>query len=257
MLNLQEKLELILSDDGMGIISEAADSVHAQNRWLEDMDENVSELQNCMDNIIQNLEDYGFLDNDFENDFESIQAVQIMNYCESKIENCNTQLCDEAKSLSSNLFDCVVSRPEIFVGRLVENLTKLTGQTWILDDQNDYYEGRHDFVISCVEDKNKTFFVRDSEAWFAGSPKRLAVKDTYLTVPVQDTNYLDAYCDFAEILTLGLFNFDRELIKNNLSKPNPLYEQIPELEEAVNKSMFSEGPLEELKQIEEELCLQF
>ncbi len=253
MLNLQEKLELILSNDDMGIITEAADSIHEQNKWLEDMDESVGELQSCMDNILQNLEDYGFTDNDFENDFESIQAYQILSYCESKINDCNNELCDEAKSVSSHLFDCVISNPAVFVGNLVENLTKLTGKTWILDNQDDYYEYQHDYVISCSEDKNKKFFVRDGESWFAGAKKRDSVKDTYLTVPVKDMSLLDAYCDFAEVLELGLFNFDRESIKNNLSKPNSLYTQIPELEKAVSKSMFDKKALTELKEREEQL----
>ncbi len=253
MLNLQEKLELILSDVDMEAITEVADSIHEQNSWLEDMDETVWKLQSCIDDILEKLEEYNFTDNDFEKDFESIQACQIMNYCESKIEDCNNELCDEAKSVSSHLFDCVISNPAVFVGNLVANLTKLTGQTWILDNQDDYYEYQHDYVISCSEDKDKKFFVRDGEAWFVGAKKRDYVKDTYLTVPVKDMSYLDAYCDFAEVLELGLFNFDRESIKNNLSKPNSLYTQIPELEKAVSKSMFDNKALTELKEREEQL----
>ena len=69
------------------------------------------------------------------------------------------------------------------------------------------------------------------------------------TVPEDaDINKLETYCDLAEVLEVGLFNYDREKIEQNLSIPNTLYQQIPELSKAVNESMFNEDALQDLRE---------
>ena len=182
--------------------------------------------------------------------FSMLESFVIYEHCENKVEKENMKIAEKVLKICSEQIECINTNPSAFAGDLIENLTKLTGKSWVLSNEDDYYRDRFDIKIACIENKNDSFYIRNSRAWFAGTPEKSSVRDLYLTVPLEEDNTqkFETYCDLAEVLEVGLFNYDREKIEQNLSIQNTLYQQIPELSKAVNESMFNEDALQDLRE---------
>ena len=250
MNKIYSNLNMILTDkDLIKSLGNAVRNIHEQNENLLDVDRKIADMQASIEMVLQKLEDGKFLNNEIIEMFSMLDNSTIYEHCESRVEQANMKSVLKALKECKEQIDCININSFDFAGSLVENLTKMTGKSWVLANEDNYYCDRFDIKISCVENKDASFYIRDSKAWFAGAPEKVSVRDLYLTVPLTDADdrKLETYSDLAEVLEVGLFNFNREKIEQNLSKPNTLYKQIPELEDAVNRAMFNEYALQELK----------
>ena len=251
MNKIESNLSLILADENLiKAVGSAVRKIHEQNENLEDIDKKLADMQVSVDEVLRKLEDSKLLNNEIAEMFSMLESFVIYEHCENKVEKENMKIAEKALKICSEQIECIDTNASKFAGSLIENLTKLTGKSWVLSNEDDYYRDRFDFKITCVENKDDSFYIRNSKAWFAGAQEKFSVKDVYLTVPLLDAdiNKLETYCDLAEVLEVGLFNYDREKIEQNLSIPNTLYQQIPELSKAVNESMYNEDALQDLRE---------
>ena len=250
MNKIYSNLNMILTDkDLIKSLGNAVRNIHEQNENLLDVDRKITDMQASIEMVLQKLEDGKFLNNEIIEMFSMLDNSTIYEHCESRVEQANMKSALKALKECKEQIDCININSFDFAGSLVENLTKMTGKSWVLANEDNYYCDHFDIKIASVDNKDEYFYIMNSKAWFAGVQEKMSVRDLYLTVPLTDADdrKLETYCDLAEVLEIGLFNFDREKIEQNLSRPNTLYKQIPELEEAVNLSMFNQEALQELK----------
>lgn len=165
------------------------------------------------------------------------------------LENIQSNIIPLSKKIHYRLSEMVELDSNILCNKLCVELTKQTNQQWYSSpyDENYYIVENITSGKAFLVDKNNWLLTNPNDPKFPTLSHNKTGKLLYLdlTIPKENKKQVEMYTD----LIMSTFAFKtprskRNEVKDRLTKPNPIFDQIPQLDKALAKVALSTEPME-------------